>query len=995
VSAHPRPARLPQAWHPGRKSHVQQSEDDLGVPELITRALALHHAGAFAEAERVYRRVLAQGEDTRTLTLLGTLHAQTGRFDSAIELLTRSLARQERQPFALNSLANALMAVGRCAEAVARFDISVSLKPDDAVTWTNRGKALGSLALYDEALASFERALALRPDYAEAHAGRAEALGVLGEAEAAAAAYEKAIALKPDSADYHAAYGNALFESGSYAQASERYARALALRPGDASLYYNHGNALRAQGRFADAVGSYDQALGLRGDFFEACFNKALALQQMGIPAEAEKAYGEANRLNPRSAECHNNRGNALAELQRHLEALEEYETATALKAHYAAAWNNKGNALRALRRHDDALIAYQQATNIDPAYVDAHRNHGLALLDLHRNDEALVCFERALTYDFSSADAHSFRGMALYALGRHAEALESLDRALRLQADRAEVHNARGLAQHALNQKSAALASFEEALRLRPEYASAYNNRGLSLHALGCKREALASYDKAIALEPDYAAAYYNRAITLRETMRLQEALSSVETAIEFNPEQPYALGELLFLKTNLCHWDKLRDYSSQLTELIGREVPAAVPFPLLSLWCAPEIQRRCAETYVAHSHPLRPMAPREKASTTRSGRIRLAYVSANFNPHPVSQLLAGVIECSDPAQFDTLGVSLTENDGSAIHERLAKAFGDFACVANYSDERAAELLRDWGADIVVDLMGFTKGARSGILARRPAPLQVNYLGYAGTMGAPYIDYIIADATIIPPGYERYYTEKVVRMPHTFLPTDGSMPRPEKFPSRAEAGLPETGFVFCSFNNSYKISPEIFAVWMRLLHAVEGSVLWLTARGSAAIESNLLDAAEANGVDKRRLIFAPRTPRWADHIARLSRADLFLDTLPYNAHTTAVDALWAGVPVLTCTGETFAGRVATSLAHAIGMPELVTSSLSEYEARALSLARDKAALSALRAKLDARRSTTPLFNTVLYARNLEAAFAAIVERYRSGAEPAPLTIST
>jgi predicted O-linked N-acetylglucosamine transferase (SPINDLY family) len=346
----------------------------------------------------------------------------------------------------------------------------------------------------------------------------------------------------------------------------------------------------------------------------------------------------------------------------------------------------------------------------------------------------------------------------------------------------------------------------------------------------------------------------------------------------------------------------------------------------------------------------------------------------------------MAGIFEHHDKERFETTAISFGPDDGSEIRARIKRGFEHFLDVRGMGDEAAAQLLLERDIDIAVDLKGFTENSRPGILARRPAPIQVNYLGFPGTMGAEYIDYIIADRVVVPEEQQRYYAEKVVYLPHSYQCNDASREIAGEPSSRAAVGLPEGCVVFCSFNNVYKITPQLFGIWMRLLKAVDGSVLWLLQSNDTAA-CNLRREAEARGVEAERLAFAASAPP-AQHLARMRLADLFLDTLPCGAHTTASDALWSGLPVLTCQGEAFAGRVAASLLHAIGLPELVTDSLAEYESRTLELARDRSTLAALKAKLAAHRHTHPLFDMDLFTRNLESAYTRMWENHRAGRPP-------
>jgi predicted O-linked N-acetylglucosamine transferase (SPINDLY family) len=371
---------------------------------------------------------------------------------------------------------------------------------------------------------------------------------------------------------------------------------------------------------------------------------------------------------------------------------------------------------------------------------------------------------------------------------------------------------------------------------------------------------------------------------------------------------------------------------------------------------------------------------------------RIRIAYLSADFRSHAVSHLLAGLIERHDRARFETIALSFGPDDGSEMRSRLSSAFERFIDVSDKSDREIAAMLRGLEIDIAVDLMGYTQDSRTGIFALRAAPVQINYLGYPGTMGADFMDYILADRTVIPERQQGDYAEKVVCLPDSFQPNDDARRIAERTPTRAEAGLPERGFVYCSFNNNYKITPAVFDIWMRLLRKIEGSVLWLR-HSSTATADNLRREAGARGIDASRIVFAGQTKRLEDHLARHRLADLFLDTLPYNAHTTASDALWAGLPVVTCLGTTYAGRVAASLLHAVGLPELITQSLEDYEALALRLAMETDTLSAIKAKLARNRATHPLFDTDRYRRHLESAYATMWERYQRGEPPAAFCV--
>jgi predicted O-linked N-acetylglucosamine transferase (SPINDLY family) len=650
-------------------------------------------------------------------------------------------------------------------------------------------------------------------------------------------------------------------------------------------------------------------------------------------------------------------------------------------------ALNTMGNALRALKRHQEAVAAYEKAIALKPTLAAAYCNLGRSLIDLNRAEEAIGNFDKAIALEPDSAEAFMGKGNALRWLRRFEQALPNYDQALQINPDFAEAHVNRGGTLVALNRFSEAGESYDKAIALKPD-PDTYKQAGDLCSTLFRFTAAIAFYENAIALRPGYAAAHYRRAYALRSSKRYDEALESVEKAIELDPKIPFASGERLTIKMGMCHWKGLSENIKDTFSAIESGFNATLPFPILGAHSSPALQRKCAELNSAGlrvaAAPIRPVEARAPE------RLRIAYVSADFHMHPVARHIVGLIEAHDPARFETVGVCLTGEAASDLRVRLKGAFDRFVLVDRMSDDEAATMLREMDIHIAVDLTTFTRCGRPALFARRIAPIQVNYLGYPGTTGASFMDYIIGDATVTPMDEQPAFSEKIVHMPHSYLPNGRSQIVAET--SREAHGLPETGFVFCSLNNSFKITAEVFDVWMRLLAAVENSVLWLT-HANAAMVRNLDAEAAARGIDPRRLLYATQVPKSEDHMGRLRMADLFLDTVPYNAHSSACEALWAGLPVLTCMGQSFPGRVAASVLKAVGLPEMVTRSLAEYEARALELARDPAAHAALKEKLSRNRKTQPLFNIVRYTRNLEAAYLRMWELHRSDRPPVAFAV--
>jgi predicted O-linked N-acetylglucosamine transferase (SPINDLY family) len=586
--------------------------------------------------------------------------------------------------------------------------------------------------------------------------------------------------------------------------------------------------------------------------------------------------------------------------------------------------------------------------------------------------------------------DAHHLLAIVQSKLGRRNDALASFDRALLVQPNNAQALNNRGITLKELKRFDEALASYDSALTVRPDFAEALFNRGNTLHELKRLDEALVSYDRSLKIQPGYADALGNRGNTLKELKRLEEALASYERALAAKIDDGQAFSGAAECAIRLCDWDRRTRFAAELNANISNKKLIISPFVLLSYSSDLALQLQCARYYIEDTVPSLPR-PLWTGETWRHDKLQVAYLAADFHQHATAHLMAELFERHDRSRFEIIGVSFGVDDHSEMRKRLIAAFDQFHDVRRKSNEEVAQLLHDLQADIAIDLKGYTQDSRPGILAYRPAPIQVNYLGYPGTMGTEFIDYIIADKVVVPFEHQRFYTEKIVHLPDCYQVNDNKRKITERVPMRQEVGLPEQGFVFCCFSNNWKITPQIFDVWMRLLHHVEGSVLWLY-RDNENAEQNLRKEALARGINSSRLIFAGRLPP-DEHLARYRLADLFLDTLPYNAHTTASDALWVGLPVLTCKGEAFAGLVASSLLNAVGLPELATTNLDEYEAQALELARDAALLADMKAKLARNRNTCPLFNTVRFTRHIEAAYTTMWKIWQRGETPKSFSV--
>jgi protein O-GlcNAc transferase len=754
------------------------------------------------------------------------------------------------------------------------------------------------------------------------------------------------------------------------------------------------GDALLSLNQPREAIESYDAALFLDPGLTGAHFGRGNALLDLQRFREASESYEQFLRFKPNDAEALFNRGTALFHLKELQAALASFDAALAARASYAAALHNRGSVLMLLGQPAAALASFEAALAITPAFPQALYNRACALRALRSSQLALEAFERVLQVQPDLVEALVGRGEILRELKRPAHALTDFDRAMRVNAGCVAALRGRGDALLDLGSPVEALAAHDAALRYGTELASSHNSRGNSLRALKRNAEAIAAYDESLRLDPRNATVHYNRGTAwLQREGRAEEAVASFTRALELDPEFAYGAGSLFYTQQNRADWSVIAPVAGR--EHILRAVlagkPVIAPFAFLSLSDSAAAQQRCAMTFAADRAAS--ALPRLNTSRDRHDRIRVAYVSADLREHAVSYLLAGVFERHDRERFETIGISLRSGEASALGERVRKAFDRFIDVSDTADRDVAQLMRDLEVDIAVDLGGFTQGLRLQIFANRAAPIQVNYLGYPGTLGAPFMDYLIADSFVIPPEKQQHYCERIVYLPDCFQANDDRRLMSDRVFSRAEQGLPEDAFVFCCLNNSHKINRPIFDIWMRLLARVPNSVLWLLGH-DAAVSANLRREAQSRGVDAARLVFTERAP-YPEHLSRLKLADLFLDTLPFNAGATASDALWAGVPLLTCAGDAFAARMAGSLLHAVGLPELVSFSAEQYEAQAAELALDTPRLQALRQRLAESRTRSPLFDTDRFRRHFEAALTEMWRRHEAGQEPASFSVGT
>ena len=918
-----------------------------------------------------------------------------GRLTDAEQGFKKFLRSNQRHPGALNLYSILLLRSGRFEDAEPVLRKAISVDPSSDVTFYNYGLTLKHLGKPEAALEAFSKSIAIKQANPEAWNSRGTVLKEIGRHSEAIRDFDQAIALAPGYADAHANRGNALVAEGRMSDAAAAYDRATTLRPDLAEAWIGKGNVLAANAKHSEAISAFEQAAKLRPDLAEAWVGCGTALSHAGNPDiavsafnNALSAYQAALKTRPNHTESWIGCAHVLMNLKRFDEALDASAKAVRLDPRNAGVLRARGGILFAMKRPADALKAFDDALRLDPALAEAFTDRGTVLNELRRFDEAGSAFDKALAIKPASAEAWLGRGNTFFGLLRYDDAIATYQRAVALRQDLAEAWFGIASALARLRRIDDALSAYDDVIRIRPGLAEAWIGKGTIYSDLRQADPALACFDRALALDSGLPEAWYAKGSFFIEAAEFEQAADAFERAFAGRADQNFIKGYIAFAHAQICNWPPFEPMRRDCVADIAAGRPAATPFIALACATTAAEQFACARTHASFSYPLAGALKTVPAPAgSDNGRIRLAYLCGDFRDHPVSQLAVGVFERHDRSRFETVALSTGPDDGSDLRRRIEATFDQFHDVRMQSDGDIARLIEQLGCDVVVDLTGLTQGGRTALLASKPAPVQVNWLGFAGTTGADFMDYIIADHVVIPPQIEPFFTEKVVKLPGCYLPNDSTRAIAAYVPSRADQGLPEQAFVYCSFNNSYKITAGIFERWMNLLRQLDNSVLWLSRMNDAA-RANLQKEAERRGIASDRLIFARRAERQEDHLARLRLADLFLDTPGYNAHATSCDALWAGVPVLTCMGDTFAGRVAASALTALEIPELIVDTLDGYEELAIDLARDPRRLAGLRSRIAANRSTAALFDTERFTRQIEAAYVAMHERALRGESP-------
>jgi len=726
----------------------------------------------------------------------------------------------------------------------------------------------------------------------------------------------------------------------------------------------------------------------------EVDMQKAVQYHQSGKLEKAQEIYEKILEIEPTHADALHLSGVIAHQKGDHELAADIISKAIQHNPNVAYYYNNLGEALRSQGKFEDAVSAFEKAINLMNNYPEAYNNMGRAYGEHGKLDKAVNCFQQAVLMKSDYVDAHINLGVISKSQGKLEAAVSYYKKALDLDSKNAEALYNIGVVLKEQRRIDEALEYFQRAVQVNPNAAAVYYSMGAAFKEKGDLQAALHCYQKTVQLSSDSAEVYVNMGNIFNAQGKLDEAISCYRKVLQINPQFFGAHSVLLRLLESACDWQEVKILRSRLDELNNISLAKgerAYEMPLINLAGCADPRQNATIAKSWSNHISKTVSSRSSPflfsdGTIRKSKIRLGYLSADFRDHAVAHLMVGLFSLHNRDEFEVFSYSYGPDDESYYRKTIEQASDRFIDLRLLGDEDAAKRIYDDEVHILIDLMGHTKGSKLAICAYRPAPVQVTYLGYPGGTGAEFFDYMITDKIITPEEHGSFYSENLVYMPHSYQANDRLQRIADKAWVREDVGLPDKGFVFCSFSQPFKIEPVMFDVWMNILRQVPGSVLWLLCKNMTA-EENLKRAAESRRISAERLVFAKKLPK-SEHLARQKHADLVLDTRIYNGHTTSSDALWAGVPVITLQGTHFASRVSASLLNAVGLPELITHSLKEYEELAVRLASSRSELQAIRDRLAKNRFTEPLFDTPRFAKNLEKAYKEMWKIFLAGEKP-------
>ena len=959
---------------------------------VFNEALRHHRAGKLDQADALYRKILASSPNhSPTICNLAATLAGRGRWEEAESCYRRALELQPDDADVLSNLGNLLLARGRPSEAEDCYRKGLALAPDRVALHVNLGNLYFQQDRLQQAQDAFVAALAIDPGLALARSNLGVTLWRRGQPTEARACFEEILVADPDNFDALANIGNMLDAEGKHREAVECFRRVVAKRPDWASGYFNLAVAAgHCQDRDA-AIAAFRRAIDLKPDHVAALRGLAQQLADSQRLTEAKGILEHAIALAPDDGHCAFELGNVLHGMGDFEAAAGQYRRAIALHPAVAEYFNNLGSTLQSLGRTKEAQTALQTALSLKPDFANALNNLGNVHATLGDNEQAVDAYRRAYELDTTMLVAANNLASALRTLQRYDESDQLIDEILRKDPQNYAACNNRGLLLQAQNRHADAIAWYESAVKMAPSYPEALNNLAICYQTLGQFDRAVQIYRDAIATNPNTAPSYFNLGNLLPMMGRDDEAVVVLRKALQIDPGYRHVYPYLLHAMQQQANWTNLDSLIATMCQGVEDDLAAGRPikascFGLQSTPSSLAFRYRVARE-ISHQieESIRGIKSRldltYPVAKTAQSKLRVGFVSPDFRFHSAGLAFKEVIERINRGRFELFGYSLSPLPPDDFTASYRKTFDGFRDISGASFQEAAEVINLDQVHILVDLAGHTRFSRMEIFALRPAPVQVHYLGYSATLGSDFIRYLLTDPQQISPGAERWFSEKLVYLPDSFMATTRSEFGPPV--TRGEAGLPDQGIVFANFNGHYKLEPKVFGIWMRLLKRIPNSVLWLLS-GSPSSNANLRREAVARGVDPARLVFAPKLPH-PFHLARLRLADLSLDTLFLGGGVTSVDALWAGVPVVTVAGEAPPARNGLSLLHAIGLDELAVDSIEAYEKLAFQLATDPAQLSQIKVRLWANRETHPLFDVARLTRHLESAFEAIWRHHVDG----------
>ena len=920
------------------------------------------------------------------LNIKGACFAGMKDFDSAINFYRNAIEINPKYYKAYYNLGGALQELGELDAAVRSYKKSISIQPKYAEAHNNLGNVYRQQGHLDEALDSYSSAIQISPEFIEALYSLGLTLEGLDRIDEAIEKFKQVLIFKPDFAELHINLGVILQQQNQNDEALECFKRAIEIMPNSVEANNNLGNIFREKNILDEAKFFYKKAISLKPSFFEAVFNLGVIYQEQNQFKKALDSYQKTLVIKHDHIEALNNIGATLKELGMFEESINSLKKALHLNPDYLEANYNLGSTYLELKQFNRALEQFKKTLSLNPLYLAAHNNLGIVYKELGQYDESIKSYKKALSIDSNYAEVHNNLGNTLKLMGKSDDAINCYKKTLEINPDYYEAHNNLGVTLMRKGQINESVLCYKKALSLKNNFNHALNNLGIAYNLLGRLDDSKKSYEEVILMNPNNAEAISNLGNLMIDLKDFDSASSNYEKAYELDSKIPFNLGNLLHTKMHLIAWKDNEKYLDEIILRLKNREKIIDPFSLLAIIDDPELHKNAAQIYIDDKYPVNLDLPKI-GLYSRHKKIRIGYFSPDFRVHPVANLTAELYEIHDRSKFEVYAFSFGPDTGDEMNLRIKAGVDYFHDVRTMSHKEVASLSRSLELDIAIDLGGFTQDTRTEIFAMQAAPIQVNYLGYSSTMGADYMNYIIADKTLIPENKQKYYSEKIVYLPDSFMVNDTKNKISKRVFTRQEVGLPEKGFVFSCFNHHYKITPSVFECWMRILTKVDESVLWLSDGNTTGID-NLKKEARKNNIDESRLIIAPRLDLREDHLNRIKLADLFLDTLPYNAHATTSDALQVGLPVLTQIGESFASRVAASLINSVDMPELITESQEEYEELAIELATSPDKLNAIKDKLQVKLISSPLYNTPLYTKHLEAAYLEMYERYQERLEP-------